>query len=107
MDGLPEPDPMESKHLFMSLILMAILGALLAPNGIRGVGPDGGEGTDVQSYSAPPPEGYVHRPLMESFTGLSCPSCMGSGPDDAPFTIHIWRAWKTLRRPSVPWYFTS
>ncbi|RLF66138.1 MAG: hypothetical protein DRN57_07695 [Thermoplasmata archaeon] len=83
MDGLPEPDPMESKHLFMSLILMAILGALLAPNGVRGVGPDGGEGTDVQSYSAPPPEGYVHRPLMESFTGLSCPSCMGSGPDDA------------------------
>lgn len=27
----------------------------------------------------PPPEGYVHRPIVEFFTGLSCPSCMG-GP---------------------------
>jgi cytochrome c-type biogenesis protein len=31
---------------------------------------------------APPPDGYIHRPLMEFFTGLSCPSCMGSDPDD-------------------------
>ena len=30
---------------------------------------------------APPPDGYIHRPVMEFFTGLSCPSCMGDGPD--------------------------
>jgi cytochrome c-type biogenesis protein len=34
---------------------------------------------------ADPPAGWVHRPLLEFFTGLSCPSCMGSGPDaDSP-----------------------
>lgn len=34
---------------------------------------------------APPPSGYVHRPILEYFTGLSCPSCMGDSPDaDSP-----------------------
>jgi len=34
-------------------------------------------------FLADPPAGWIHRPLLEFFTGLSCPSCMGSGPDAA------------------------
>jgi len=34
---------------------------------------------------APPPDGYIHRPVLEFFTGLSCPACMGDSPDsDSP-----------------------
>jgi len=34
---------------------------------------------DVAPAQLPVPAGYVHRPVIEFFTGLSCPSCMG-GP---------------------------
>ncbi|MGA1822678.1 MAG: redoxin family protein, partial [Thermoplasmatota archaeon] len=40
---------------------------------------------EQEGILANPPEGYIHRPLLEFFTGLSCPSCMGSSPDaDSP-----------------------
>ena len=41
----------------------------------------GGNMHDLEAAPAqlPVPAGYVHRPVMEFFTGLSCPSCMG-GP---------------------------
>jgi len=35
----------------------------------------------------PVPDGYVHRPVAEFFTGLSCPSCMG-GPH--PDMERLW-----------------
>ncbi len=35
--------------------------------------------------AAQPPSGWIHRPLLEFFTGLSCPSCMGDSPtSDSP-----------------------
>ncbi|UCG70103.1 MAG: hypothetical protein JSV09_03560, partial [Thermoplasmata archaeon] len=50
---------------------------------VLGEGPDN---TDVAygdferiSENLVVPEGYVHRPVIEFFTGLSCPSCM-NGP---------------------------
>ena len=36
----------------------------------------------------PVPTGYVHRPVIEFFTGLSCPSCMG-GPH--PDMEKLWK----------------
>ena len=35
----------------------------------------------------PPPTDYIHRPILEFFTGLSCPSCM-SGPH--PDVERLW-----------------
>ena len=29
------------------------------------------------------PNGWTHRPLMEQFTSLGCPPCMGIDPDVA------------------------
>src|SRR5512137_1173169 len=54
--------------LFASVIIISapVMGALKF---------DSGTSSDVM----PVPGGYRHRPVVEFFTGLSCPSCMG-GP---------------------------
>jgi len=44
---------------------------------------EGGGAVGVRDGASPaPPEGYVHRPIVEFFTGLSCPSCMGGPHQD-------------------------
>ncbi len=43
------------------------------------------EADPTPEYMAPPPSGYIHRPILEFFTGLSCSSCMGSDANaDSP-----------------------
>mgnify|MGYP002413573299 CR=1 FL=1 len=47
------------------------------------------------------PNGWTHRPLMEQFTSLGCPPCMGIDPDVA-------KLWKEFREePGQPVTFVS
>lgn len=47
------------------------------------------------------PNGWTHRPIMEQFTSLGCPPCMGIDPDVA-------KLWKEFREdPAVPVTFVS
>ena len=47
------------------------------------------------------PNGWTHRPLMEQFTSLGCPPCMGIDPDVA-------QLWKEFREdPAQPVTFVS
>ena len=47
------------------------------------------------------PNGWTHRPIMEQFTSLGCPPCMGIDPDVA-------KLWKEFREdPSAPVTFVS
>ena len=47
------------------------------------------------------PNGWTHRPLMEQFTSLGCPPCMGIDPDVA-------KLWKEFREdPAQPVTFVS
>ena len=70
---------MKGRIIFLVSLTAVILASLVTSFNADGV--------QAPSFriDAPPPEGYIHRPLMEFFTGLSCPACMGSGPDaDSP-----------------------
>jgi cytochrome c-type biogenesis protein len=46
------------------------------------------------------PDGYVHRPIAEFFTGLSCPSCMNGPHQDMD---KLWEA--NLEKPEEPFTF--
>jgi thiol-disulfide isomerase/thioredoxin len=47
------------------------------------------------------PNGWTHRPIMEQFTSLGCPPCMGIDPDVA-------KLWKEFREePGLPVTFVS
>jgi hypothetical protein len=47
------------------------------------------------------PNGWTHRPIMEQFTSLGCPPCMGIEPDVA-------KLWKEFREdPATPVTFVS
>ncbi len=62
-----------------SFILLLIAAALAFQ--IISIGAEGqmeANGGSTPEYMAPPPSGYIHRPILEFFTGLSCSSCMGS-----------------------------
>ncbi len=59
---------------FLFLLLAALLIFQLTSIGAEGKM----EVDPTPEYTAPPPSGYIHRPILEFFTGLSCPSCMGS-----------------------------
>ncbi|MCK5772687.1 MAG: redoxin domain-containing protein, partial [Thermoplasmata archaeon] len=64
-----------TRSLIFLLIAAAIAFQLIS------IGAEGQMEVDVdptREYMAPPPSGYIHRPILEFFTGLSCPSCMGS-----------------------------
>lgn len=61
------------------LLMLALSGLLISAFAVGES--EGFEKREVATY-APPPEGYMHRPLIEFFTGLSCPACMGSDPND-------------------------
>jgi hypothetical protein len=54
------------------------LAILLIPGPAMGLGGNG-QSPASAPVQLPVPSGYVHRPVIEFFTGLSCPSCMG-GP---------------------------
>ena len=47
------------------------------------------------------PNGWTHRPLMEQFTSLGCPPCMGIDPDVA----QLWKEFRT--DPAQPVTFVS
>lgn len=57
----------------MVVLLLAFLPGMVGEGGVR-------EARDERQLA--PPEGYVHRPIVEFFTGLSCPSCMGGPHQD-------------------------
>ena len=62
-----------------SFILLLIAAALAFQ--LISIGAEGQMEVDIDptlEYMAPPPSGYIHRPILEFFTGLSCSSCMGS-----------------------------
>ena len=47
------------------------------------------------------PNGWTHRPIMEQFTSLGCPPCMGIEPD-------VSKLWKEFREdPATPVTFVS
>jgi len=58
--------------LTVGLALLFISSPVMAISGNR-------HSQDGAPAQLPVPAGYVHRPVIEFFTGLSCPSCMG-GP---------------------------
>lgn len=61
--------------LSMALALLMISAPVLAEAGRRAP-------QDVEQAVLAAPAGYIHRPSIEFFTGLSCPSCMaGPHPD--------------------------
>ncbi len=66
---------MKGRTVVMITLTALIIASLLQVGGVNG------KDTPIIQPLAPPPQGYVHRPLMEFFTGLSCPSCMGKTPD--------------------------
>lgn len=69
-------------HNFIMAVLIISAFAVTLISGIGGSFEVEGE---PEGMMANPPEGYIHRPLLEFFTGLSCPSCMGESPDaDSP-----------------------
>ena len=47
------------------------------------------------------PNGWTHRPIMEQFTSLGCPPCMGIDPDVAK----LWREFR--EEPGLPVTFVS
>ena len=66
-------------HMFL-LVSALMLSMLYAAEGV----PERSEELAEVPYSDPP-QGYIHRPVLEFFTGLSCPSCMGADPGaDSP-----------------------
>lgn len=64
----------------ISIVAAFLLLGVFAPFGSSQMNIDGPDGLMAQ-----PPSGWIHRPLMEFFTGLSCPACMGDSPTaDSP-----------------------
>ena len=59
--------------------------------------PTGANNQEPDEY----PNGWTHRPIMEQFTSLGCPPCMGIDPDVA-------KLWKEFREdPAQPVTFVS
>ena len=59
--------------------------------------PAGADTVEPDEY----PNGWTHRPIMEQFTSLGCPPCMGIDPDVA-------KLWKEFREePGQPVTFVS
>ena len=73
----------------IKLEIMIIILLLISLTAIRGSASDlsDGNASPDNPYYTPTPANYVHRPIIEFFTGLSCPSCM-SGPH--PDMEDIW-----------------
>ncbi len=67
--------------LLLATLLLAPVSSLSSAHSLYPV-PEGDE-----TLGRPAPAGYRHRPCIEFFTGLSCPSCMG-GPH--PDMERIW-----------------
>ena len=82
---------MNFKRNFLAsfVCFLIIISTISIPSGATNEGPD--------EY----PNGWTHRPLMEQFTSLGCPPCMGIDPDVA-------KLWKEFREdPSQPVTFVS
>ena len=63
----------------------------------------GVENSGLEGF-APPPQGYIHRPVMEFFTGLSCPACMGDSPDSNSPERAVHEAYlEGISDPEVPY----
>ena len=73
----------------IKLDIIIIILLLLSITAIRGSASDlsDGNASPDDPYYTPIPTGYRHRPIIEFFTGLSCPSCM-RGPH--PEMEDIW-----------------
>ncbi len=76
MLNIMELGPMMNRTVLLLALAAMMLTSLFAFAPVEGVEPR------MVEVNAPPPEGYIHRPLVEFFTGLSCPACMGKTPDD-------------------------
>ncbi|MGA1866015.1 MAG: cytochrome c biogenesis protein CcdA [Thermoplasmatota archaeon] len=60
-------------------------------------------GLQKEEVFSSPPAGWVHRPVIEFFTGLSCPSCMGADEDAASPEKAVHEAYLGSREdPEVP-----
>ncbi|MBA3044267.1 hypothetical protein FP804_03930, partial [archaeon] len=62
---------MKTKIKIMGLCIMVLLLISAIPTVSE-------SGNEKDNNSNPPyavPEGYMHRPIVEFFTGLGCPSC--------------------------------
>ncbi|MBN1390249.1 MAG: cytochrome c biogenesis protein [Candidatus Thermoplasmatota archaeon] len=58
---------------------------------------------EMEEVIGPPPSGWVHRPILEFFTGLSCPSCMGSDENAASPEKAVHEAYlRSIEDPEVP-----
>ncbi|MGA1820723.1 MAG: cytochrome c biogenesis protein CcdA [Thermoplasmatota archaeon] len=64
------------RPLFLLILGLVVLGLLPALS-------SGQIDIDREEMFGPPPSGWVHRPVLEFFTGLSCPSCMGADENAA------------------------
>jgi thiol-disulfide isomerase/thioredoxin len=75
--------------LAITVCFLLVISSISIPSGASN------EGTDEY------PNGWTHRPIMEQFTSLGCPPCMGIDPDVA-------KLWKEFREePGQPVTFVS
>ncbi len=77
---------MNRRILSITVAAIALTAVMTIPPGICGLPATPSFSTGARAQAAqdllPVPAGYVHRPSIEFFTGLSCPSCMaGPHPD--------------------------
>jgi hypothetical protein len=77
---------MYKAKLSIALAAIALTALMTIPPGCCGLAlpstPSGGASAQGAPDLLPVPAGYIHRPSIEFFTGLSCPSCMaGPHPD--------------------------
>jgi hypothetical protein len=77
-----ERQEMESRNkqfIYLTLVIFLLIGLLNLP-GFSASNNNSKSDYSIEQSLAPVPSGYRHRPIIEFFTGLSCPACM-SGPD--------------------------
>lgn len=90
---------MNFKISAIMMIMVAVFLAfnILAPAGSAEISIEG------EGILAQPPAGWIHRPLLEFFTGLSCSSCMGDSPTaDSPEKAVHDTYLKSMEDGSVP-----
>ncbi|MBU4189385.1 MAG: redoxin domain-containing protein [Candidatus Thermoplasmatota archaeon] len=89
---------MKTKIKIMGLCIMILLLISAIPTVSE-------SGNEKDNNSNPPyavPEGYMHRPIVEFFTGLGCPSCMGGPHQDMD------KLWEENRdNPAQPFTFVA
>jgi hypothetical protein len=73
---------LRGKIFTICLILLLFLGAISSVTGTQVTKQDNNLNETPNQSIEPIPSNYRHRPIVEFFTGLSCPACMGGPHQD-------------------------